>query len=62
MVTSTVTEIRRNGSLVGKPVKLARRATPADGEPICYGQRPAGSRPSVASTSYATVSPEQGRA
>jgi hypothetical protein len=42
MVTPAVTEIRRNGNPVGKPVELARRPIPAAGKPMRYGRRPDG--------------------
>ena len=39
MVTPTVTEIRRNGNPVGKPVEPAHGATPGAGQSMRYGQR-----------------------
>jgi hypothetical protein len=38
MTTPTVTEIRRNGNLVGERVELGRYTVPA-GERVLYGQR-----------------------
>jgi hypothetical protein len=45
MVTPTVTELRRNGNPVGRPVEPAHRATPAAGQSMRYGQRPDGFTP-----------------